>query len=142
MAEPSRDYVARVTLAFVIPETAIRAIAFGRMALGLALLVWPGRTGRGSFGDAVDAPRQRLLVRAIGARDVVLGGGALWALGTHRSVRRWLFAALLADVADMCLAAFAFKHRPSPTRLAAFAMTATAAATATRREDEAVDVPA
>lgn len=59
------------------------------------------------IGSDASRPAAKLLARAIGARDLVLG------LGTLQSPdRRWLGAALVADTADLALTVAAREHLP------------------------------
>ena len=74
-----------------------RALAWGRIGLGLGLVVVPGVAARTWFGQ--EAPAARLMLRSIGARDVALGVGLL----TSADGRPWLLAGIGADIVD-CLA--------------------------------------
>jgi len=64
------------------------------------------------LGRDADRPAVRLLARALGARDLVLGVGTLSALGDRRSLRRWLHAALVADAADFAVTLLEGQHLP------------------------------
>jgi len=93
-----------------------KAVAIGRIALGvsyiaapgLALRAWPGR--RPSKDD--DGALLELLARSTGGRDVALGVGALLALSHDAPVRGWLEAGMLADVADAVAILLALPHLP------------------------------
>ena len=56
------------------------AVAAGRVALGLTALAWPSVPARPWVGAAADDLAARVFGRALGARDVALGLGALTAL--------------------------------------------------------------
>ena len=55
-------------------------VAAGRVALGLTALAWPSVPARPWVGAAADDLAARVFGRALGARDVALGLGALAAL--------------------------------------------------------------
>ena len=65
---------------------------------------------RAWIGREAQRPPTRLLVRALGARDVVLGVGTIAAAGSDR--RRWLTGSLVADAADLALTLAAREHLP------------------------------
>jgi hypothetical protein len=74
-------------------------MSIGRVAIGLGLVATP-RIATGLWlGPAVRSPA-KVLARALGARDLAIGAGALAALGGEGSLRPWLLAGLLADVTD------------------------------------------
>ncbi|MDX1658127.1 MAG: hypothetical protein R3343_04850 [Nitriliruptorales bacterium] len=71
-----------------------------RVVIGAALLAAPTLAGRGWIGDDAEAPGTRVALRALGARDVVLGAGLVEALGRDKPVARWVEAGMLSDLAD------------------------------------------
>ena len=97
-------------------EATVKAVAFGRIGLGigytltpgLALRLWPGRAA----ASEADAAVLRMMARSTGGRDIGLGIGALLALKHGGPVRGWLEAAMLADAADAVAIAIAFRHLP------------------------------
>lgn len=97
-------------------DATVKAIALGRIGLGLsfslapglALRAWPGRP---PFRGA-DAAVARMLARSTGGRDISLGLGLLLAQRHGGSTRGWLEAAMLADVADAVSILIAFRHLP------------------------------
>jgi hypothetical protein len=64
------------------------AVAAGRVALGLTALVWPSVPARPWVGASADELAARVFGRALGARDVALGLGALAALRHPAAVPR------------------------------------------------------
>ena len=56
------------------------AVAAGRVALGVTALAWPSVPARPWVGAAADGLAARVFGRALGARDLALGLGALAAL--------------------------------------------------------------
>jgi hypothetical protein len=50
-----------------------RAVAAGRVALGLTALAWPSVPARPWVGAAADDLAARVFGRALGARDIALG---------------------------------------------------------------------
>lgn len=76
-------------------------LAANRVLFGVAFLAAPSRSARGWIGRAASRDGTQVVTRALGARDVGLGLGALQALGrTGGDPRPWLAAAALADGAD------------------------------------------
>jgi hypothetical protein len=78
-----------------------RLHALGRVAMGAALTLAPGRTARGWVGSAADRPGARVIASAMGARDVAIGLGAARALAEGFGARPWLRAGVLADATDL-----------------------------------------
>ena len=97
-------------------DATVRAVAVGRIALGLsylatpgvALKLWPGRSGSTERDEAL----LRMMARHTGGRDIGLGVGALLAQKHDAPVRGWLEAAMLADVLDAASIVVAFRHLP------------------------------
>jgi hypothetical protein len=75
-----------------------RAIAAGRIAAGLALLLAPGRTSRAWVGD--HGPAGEVLTRCVGIRDLVMGGIALHTVDHPQVGPRWVATCALADTVD------------------------------------------
>jgi len=81
------------------------AVAAGRVALGLTALAWPSVPARPWVGAAAGDLTTRVFGRALGARDVALGLGALTALQRRAagggSARAWVAAGALSDALDV-----------------------------------------
>lgn len=100
------------------------------MAIGAALVTVPQLVTRAWAGEAGATPGGRLLGRALGARDLVLGVGVLDALGKgDPSARNWIRASALADTTDAVATALSFRHLPKRSRVAIILLAAGAAAT-------------
>ncbi|MCK9248350.1 MAG: hypothetical protein M0P31_05155 [Solirubrobacteraceae bacterium] len=80
----------------VVPDAALRGLAVGRLALGLAALVAPRRLGR-TFGLEMD-PQVVYMTRIYGGRAMALGAGYLTAPAPERP--RWQRLGLAVDAAD------------------------------------------
>jgi hypothetical protein len=79
-------------------NSAIKALAGLRLAVGVASWATPRAAGK-LFGlDATANPQAPYLARLFGARDVALAWGALGSEGDTQ--RRWLVAGLACDLAD------------------------------------------
>jgi hypothetical protein len=83
-----------------MPRAIAAAIAAGRALFGIALLIAPGPVAQRWLGSEADRPAAQELLRGIGARDLVLGTGALVNLREGGSPAPWVAAAALADGAD------------------------------------------
>ena len=82
-------------------DTTIQALSAARAALGALLFLVPGAVGRAWLGPAARLPATKVALRSMGARDAVLGAGALLALRRGRPVRGWLEAGAASDLADL-----------------------------------------
>ena len=106
-------------------ETAINAIAAGRVAVGAGAWLLPNLSGR-LFGlDPEGNPQLPYVGRLFGARDVALGAGALRA--SRKSRRAWVQAGLACDVADLAAGVLAGARGQLPMGAAAL-VSATAGA--------------
>src|SRR2546429_9896499 len=78
-----------------------RAVAAGRVALGLTALAWPAVPARPWVGASADDLAAQVFGPALGARDVALGLGALAALqgpgAGPGSAAAWVAAGALSD---------------------------------------------
>lgn len=82
-------------------RTAARALAAGRLALGIGLLVAPTRFTRTWLGpEAAAAPSTRVLARALGVRDAILGAITLHTVDHPEVGPRWLRMCAAADAVD------------------------------------------
>ncbi len=82
------------------PRLVARLIALGRGAIGIVAIADPERVLEPWIGRDADRPSSRLLGRALGARDLVIGAGTLRSLGDRDTLRPWLAAGILADCVD------------------------------------------
>jgi hypothetical protein len=83
---------------------AARALATGRIALGLGLFLSPRRLTRLWLGDEADGRFVTAVVRGVGARDVAIGVGALVALRSDvptEDAERWIEAGVVGDLGDL-----------------------------------------
>ena len=97
-----------------------RAVAAGRVALGLTALAWPSVPARPWVGAAADDLAARVFGRALGARDIALGLGALTALqrpaAEHGSARAWVAAGALSDALDVVASLSSWRELPRISR--------------------------
>ena len=96
------------------------AVAVGRVALGLAALAWPAVPARPWVGAAADDLAARVFGRALGARDLSLGLGALAALqrpgAEPGSASAWVAAGALSDALDVAASLASWRELPRLTR--------------------------
>jgi hypothetical protein len=98
-----------------MPDPA-RLLATGRTLVGATLVAAPGPAITAwTGGPATTAAR--VAARGLGARDVVLGVGALAALSRVGSARPWLKGAAAADAADFVATLAAFDDLPRGRRV-------------------------
>ena len=77
------------------------AVAGLRIAYGAALALAPARTTRAWLGTGGAVPGGQVAVRALGAREVVLHGGAVAAALGDAPVAPWLIGSMAGDVCDI-----------------------------------------
>jgi hypothetical protein len=96
------------------------AVAAGRVALGVTALAWPAVPARPWVGAAADDVAARVFGRALGARDLALGLGALAALqgpaARAGSARAWVAAGALSDALDVAASLASWHELPRVTR--------------------------
>ena len=96
------------------------ALAAGRVALGLAALAWPSVPARPWVGAAADDLAAQVFGRALGARDLALGLGALAALRGPAAepgpACAWVAAGALADALDVAASLSSWRELPSRSR--------------------------
>ena len=96
-----------------------RAVAAGRVLIGTALSVAPAPAAAGWIGRDVASPGTQAMVRGLGARDLGLGLGVLYAASRGSGLRPWLAASALADAADFAATAIHGDKFPSSGRISA-----------------------
>jgi len=96
--------------AAVAAEQQVKVFAIGRIGVGAAFVLAPGLCLRLSLGAVEVGPVTRMLARSVGARDIALGLGALFALRHGAPLRGWLEAGTLADAGDAVPTVLAFPH--------------------------------
>jgi hypothetical protein len=106
----------------VVPllRRAATAVAVGRVGLGVAALAWPSVPARPWVGASADELGARVFARALGARDLALGLGALAAArkapSAPRAAGAWYAAGALSDALDLAVTAAAWPRLPRATR--------------------------
>jgi hypothetical protein len=81
-------------------RSTVRALALGRIAIGVAALTFPGLVGRAWIGSVASGRGVKALVRALGIRDAVIGVGTLVTLDDDRPVSHWLWYGAASDAVD------------------------------------------
>src|SRR3984893_15461232 len=94
-------------------------VAVGRVGLGVAALVSPSVPARPWVGSSADELGGQVFGRALGARDLALGLGALAAAGNAssdpRSAGAWYAAGSLSDALDVAVTVAAWRRLPRRT---------------------------
>jgi len=88
-------------------------VGFGAARLGLGVVAGacPEKIGRTWIGESAASPRSRVILRALGARDLALGIGTVEAaLRDDASV--WIAVSVLADLGDVAATLTARKDLP------------------------------
>ena len=79
----------------------MRMLAAGRIAIGASLVLLPGFAGGRWIGDASRKGEVKLIIRAMGVRDLALGAGTLHALDNGEPARSWVLMGALSDLVDL-----------------------------------------
>ena len=108
-----------------MPPMTPENVAIGRIIAGSVYVAFPRLLLRAWTGTA--NPGISPLGRAIGARDLALGLGALFALRRNAPARAWFQAALLSDAVDAFATLLAFRRLPRLRRWLILAAAATGA---------------
>jgi hypothetical protein len=77
-----------------------RTIAAGRIAAGAALVLLPGTAAGRWIGPVSRDGGAKVMIRAMGARDLALGAGTMHALANGEPARTWVLAGAASDLAD------------------------------------------
>jgi hypothetical protein len=97
--------------------TGATVVAAGRVALGVAALSRPSVPARPWVGASADDLSAQVFGRALGARDIALGLGALAALRQPRPAAvSWIAAGALSDALDVAATAADWPRLPRYTR--------------------------
>jgi hypothetical protein len=97
-------------------RTLTMALAGIRLGIGGALVVAPQFAARLWIGPGTEGAGTRVLARAIGARDVVLGYRTLQAVRGDESASGWLELGAMADAADTVAGLLAIRGIPGHRR--------------------------
>ena len=105
-----------------------RVYGAGRVALGAGLLFAPGVLGRPWIGPSATLPPAQVALRALGARDLIMGAIALHTLDHPDVGPRWQRTCAAADAVDALATLGARRSLPAGASLVA-ALAAAGAAT-------------
>jgi hypothetical protein len=97
----------------IAPRRAAGALALGRVALGVAVLVAPETVTSRWLGEHARHPAVRYLAHSLGVRDVALGALALGSLRDRRFAAETQVACATADAVD-ALATFSARAELPP----------------------------
>ena len=106
-----------------------KGYAAGRIGIGLLFLLFPRRMARSLWGAAEgSSPAVVFFARLLGARDAILGAGALAAIqqegeaGASARLRPWMSYGAVADGVDAVATLLAYRHLPKRRRFGLLAM--------------------
>jgi hypothetical protein len=127
------------------------AVAAGRVAIGVTALAWPSVPSRPWVGAASDDLAAQVFGRALGARDLALGLGALTALRRTPAgpgpASAWIAAGALSDTLDVVASLSSWRRLPRTGRwlvagsAAAAALVGAAAAVVMSPDQTVIRVP-
>jgi hypothetical protein len=124
------------------PRDLAWAYAGGRLAIGVALFLFPRRVIAGLAGGREEVtPALVLVTRLLGIRDAILGAGTLAAIeeGDASRLRTWMTYGALADGGDALATLAGYRHLPRFKRFGLLAIASGGAGTGAylRRTGEA-----
>jgi hypothetical protein len=93
-------------------------LARGRAVIGIVALALPGLVNRAWLGAGAATPHAKALTRALGARDLVLGIGALTSVKENTQGPEWLSMGAVVDGVD-ALASLLVRGAPRRTKFVA-----------------------
>jgi hypothetical protein len=70
----------------------------------------PGTSAGTWIGPVAKDPAVKVMVRAMGARDLAIGAGTMHALGEGSPARMWSLAGAASDLVDAVATLLAFRH--------------------------------
>jgi hypothetical protein len=126
----------------ISPEQLAKALGGARVASGIAFVALSEPLGHLLIGSQADSAGAQLYIRAFGARDALLGSGALLATRRQRTARPWLIAAGLADAFDAAATAVAYRRLPPRRRALTFTVSLIPALLNLGTARRLVDMPA
>jgi hypothetical protein len=98
-------------------------ISLGRLLFGVAFIARPKLMEQAWIGKQARLPGAQLLARGVGARDLALGLGGLYAIGREDgSARAWLTGAAICDAVDVGATLAAGRGIPRDSRNAVVAI--------------------
>jgi hypothetical protein len=109
-------------------RTIAKQVAYGRIAIGAALMLTPRLVTDRWLGPVAEAPGGKVLAATFGARDLAVGAGTAYALHRGGAARPWLLAAVFTDTVDAVATFAARRSLPSPGAPGTVALAATSAA--------------
>ena len=87
----------------------LRTISAGRVIVGATLVLLPGTTVSRLVGPLAREPGVKVLIRALGVRDLAIGAGTLHALANGEPARDWGLAGAAGDLMDGVAALLAIR---------------------------------
>ena len=105
----------------------VRMLAAGRVVVGATLTLAPGFAGGQWIGEVAKRPEAKVMIRAMGARDMALGAGALKALESGEPARTWVLMGALSDAVDFVATAVTLRRLGARRALPVLIVAATAA---------------
>jgi len=107
----------------------LRALSAGRAALGAGMVAAPVLAGRPWIGPDASSAGAKVIGRAFGVRDVVLGLGTIEADRRGEGLRTWIAAGVIADAVDLVATLAAGDEIPARGRRAVAVLASGAALT-------------
>jgi hypothetical protein len=88
----------------------VRTLNAARVVVGATLILLPGTSAERWIGRSAHDPTVKVMVRALGARDLALGAGTMQALANGEPARGWTLAGAASDLTDAAATLLAFRR--------------------------------
>lgn len=110
-AADNREVPARYCAGMNLQRISIVSFGLARVAVGVFAGSAPERLGRTWIGDDAAGEPTKVILRALGARDIALGAGTA-AAATRDQAGPWLAVSVLADLGDVAATLLARENLP------------------------------
>ncbi|MFA4928832.1 MAG: hypothetical protein WC558_09965 [Patulibacter sp.] len=99
-------------MSILTAANASRAIGFGRIAFGAALLAVPAKVGESWLGESGTSPGAQVALRGLGIRDAVIGMAQVHTAGDPERGHRWARTSAFGDITDLISTVAASRDLP------------------------------
>jgi len=105
-----------------LTRATVSAVLLARVSYGVALIAAPRRLALRWLGEDANRAPLQVALRALGAREAILHGGAVLAAQREAPLRPWLAASVVGDLTDLIATAAERRRLPAGSPLATLAV--------------------
>ena len=118
------------------PKDTARMLGLARLGVGVISFLAPAKSVRAWIGQEAQPYPANMMMRGLGARDIGLGAGLLFALENDGPARGWIEGGALADAGDAVGTLASWKDLPGLRKVLLLAIEVGSAAVAMQIADE------